>query len=165
LISSKLIRASLTLFLLVTLAAPADAGWLFHRRKARCQKQPAPTSCQARQATYATPQAAPAYQATQGATGDPGTFLAWLNGVRLANGRGAVGWHAGLANDAAVNSSRGFGHSHMGQARRQNAGVGTLATVQAMWLQSPAHADAILDPTITAVGLANVGGVWTFSAY
>ena len=141
---------------------PADAGWFRHRR--RCQPCSAPTPCQARQATYASMQTGLAYPASQAATGDPGAFLGWINSVRASHGRGPVGWSAQLANDAAVNSSRGFGHSWMGSARRQNAGVGPLGSVQAMWLQSPAHADAILDPSITAVGLANVGGVWTFAA-
>jgi hypothetical protein len=108
------------------------------------------------QTTYAQP----AYQ-----YGDPYGFTAWLNGVRVQYGLGQVGHDAGLSGQAAVNNSYGFGHHYMGSARRQNAGMGAAATVWSMWMASPAHQAALLDPTITMIGIAASGSTWTFNAY
>lgn len=93
-----------------------------------------------------------------------GAFVNWLNGVRASRGLRAVVWSPVLAADAVANSARGFGHSFMGRARRQNAGWGrSLPTIQQMWLASPAHADAIFDPTVTEVGLGMSGDVVTLN--
>ena len=91
-------------------------------------------------------------------------FCAWLNGLRAQRGLSAVAVDGALCQDATVNSSHGFGHSFMGRARRQNAGVGALQTVQVMWTRSAAHAAALFDPTIRFIGLGQVGSVITFSA-
>jgi hypothetical protein len=102
----------------------------------------------------------PAYQ-----YGDPYGFTTWLNGVRGQYGLGAVGHDPGLSGQAAVNNSYGFGHHYMGSARRQNSGMGAAATVWQMWMASPAHQAALLDPTITMIGIAASGSYWTFNAY
>lgn len=102
-------------------------------------------------------------------SGDGYGFLAWLNGVRAQNGRRAVGFDANLSSWAQVNNgqqhARGMGHHVMGNARRQNAGMGQAATVWQMWMASPAHQAALLDPTITQIGIAASGAYWTFNAY
>ena len=70
---------------------------------------------------------------------------------------------------AAVNNShqnsRGLGHFVMGSARRQNSAMGNFASIGSMWLGSPAHASALLDPSITYIGLSGSGSYWTFNAY
>ena len=101
--------------------------------------------------------------------GDPYGFTGWLNGVRAQYGLGAVGYDANLEAWASVNNgqqnARGMGHHVMGSARRQNSGMGAAATVWQMWMASPAHAAALLDPTITMIGIAASGSYWTFNAY
>lgn len=149
-LSALALSASFILALAIT---ETEAGWRCRaRRRPRCQP---------------APMAAPAYaQASPVApsSADPGSFVAWINSVRSRSGLRPVAWSQDMAADAAQNSARGFGHFFMGRARRQNAGVGQLGAVESAWLASPAHASAILDPSITAVGLAGVGGVWTFAA-
>jgi uncharacterized protein YkwD len=160
----RTIARLMAMIALITITAnTADAGRCRRARQVACQ----PAACAGPQAAYApmgysTPQA-PVVTATP-ASGDVYGFTVWLNGVRAQHGLGAVALDGQLQADAAANSSRGFGHHWFGSARRQNAGMGALGTVQVMWLQSPAHAAALLDPTITAYGLACVGNVWTFSA-
>lgn len=114
---------------------------------------------------YTTQPAQPVYAQPAYQSGDPYGFTAWLNGVRAQNGRGPVGHDPGLSSQAAVNNSYGFGHNYMGSARRQNAGMGAAATVWSMWMASPAHQAALLDPTITMIGIAASGSIWTFNAY
>jgi uncharacterized protein YkwD len=96
-----------------------------------------------------------------------GGFVAWLNATRAAHGLGPVGYDAGLAGLAAANSaaqqSRGLGH-YVGGARRQNSGVGPLAAMPGMWMASGPHRSALLDPTISRVGIAGSGGYWTYNA-
>jgi uncharacterized protein YkwD len=108
-------------------------------------------------------------QPAQAQTGDPSGFLAWLNGTRARHGLGAVGYDQSLANDAAVNNqhqnSRGLGHYYMGRARRQNSAMGSGASIGTMWMNSPGHRAALLDPSIRAIGLAGSGSYWTFNAY
>ncbi|MDG3005312.1 CAP domain-containing protein [Paludisphaera mucosa] len=102
------------------------------------------------------------------ASGDPYGFVAWLNGVRASYGLGAVGYDANLSNWAAMNNSqqaaRGLGHHVMGPARRQNSAMGGFPGIENMWMASPAHRAALLDPTITFVGIAGAGAWWTFNA-
>lgn len=107
-------------------------------------------------------------QPTYAQSGDPYGFTAWLNGVRAQNGRGPVSHDPNLSGWAAANngqqSTRGMGHHVMGAARRQNSGMGAAATVWQMWMASPAHQAALLDPTISLIGIAANGSYWTFNA-
>ena len=101
--------------------------------------------------------------------GDPYGFTAWLNGVRAQYGLGAVGVDPNLSNWAAMNNGQqnamGMGHHVMGPARRQNSGMGASSTVWQMWMASPAHQAALLDPSISMIGIAAGGAYWTFNAY
>ncbi len=101
--------------------------------------------------------------------GDPYGFLGWLNATRASYGLPAVGYDANLSNWAAMNNdqqaARGMGHFVMGPARRQNSAMGAFANIGSMWMNSPAHRAALLDPTITAIGIAGLGAYWTFNAY
>ena len=100
--------------------------------------------------------------------GDPYGFLSWLNSTRAAHGLSAVGYDANLESWAASNNghqqSRGLGHYVMGSARRQNSAMGSYSSIGSMWMKSPAHRAALLDPTITRIGLAGSGSYWTFNA-
>jgi hypothetical protein len=106
--------------------------------------------------------AAPAYY------GDPYGFTAWLNGVRANYGLAPVAHDPNLSAWAASNNaqqqSRGMGHFVMGPARRQNSAMGSFASIGGMWLASPAHAAALLDPSIRWIGIAGLGAYWTFNA-
>ncbi|WP_337174948.1 CAP domain-containing protein [Paludisphaera sp.] len=121
------------------------------------------------QAAEAAPvaEAAPA-QAPAAGYGDPYGFTAWLNGIRASYGLGAVGYDPNLASWAAMNNdqqaARGLGHHVMGPARRQNSAMGGFPGIEAMWMASPAHRAALLDPTITLIGIAGAGAWWTFNA-
>ena len=122
------------------------------------------------QPTYATqPAQAATYQTATADAGDPYGFLGWLNATRASYGLSAVGYDANLTNWAAMNNNqqaaRGMGHFVMGPARRQNAAMGAFANIGSMWMNSPAHRAALLDPTITAIGIAGLGAYWTFNAY
>jgi len=123
--------------------------------------QPA-VAAQPRPVAVAQPQpvAAPA--------GDPYGFTAWLNATRASYGLPAVGYDPNLSNWAAVNNShqasRGLGHYVMGPARRQNSAMGNYSVIGAMWLGSPAHRAALLDPSIRYIGIAGLGAYWTFNA-
>lgn len=102
------------------------------------------------------------------ASGDPYGFTAWLNGIRASYGLGPVSYDANLANWAAMNNdqqaARGLGHHVMGPARRQNSAMGGFPGIESMWMASPAHRAALLDPTITFIGIAGAGAWWTFNA-
>lgn len=123
------------------------------------------------QPTYAAAapaaEAAPA-QAPAAAYGDPYGFTAWLNGIRASYGLGAVGYDPNLSSWAAMNNdqqaARGLGHHVMGPARRQNSAMGGFPGIESMWMASPAHRAALLDPTITWIGIAGAGAWWTFNA-
>jgi uncharacterized protein YkwD len=101
--------------------------------------------------------------------GDPYGFTAWLNSTRAAYGLPAVGYDPNLESWAAMNSaqqaSSGIGHFVMGPARRQNSAMGGFPGVESMWMASPAHRAALLDPTIQWIGIAAYGAYWTFNAY
>lgn len=109
------------------------------------------------------------YRVYEVASGDPYGFLAWLNGVRSQYGLRAVGYDANLTNWAAVNNgqqhARGMGHHVMGSARRQNAGMGQASSVWQAWMISKGHRDALLDSSITTIGIAASGSYWTFNAF
>jgi uncharacterized protein YkwD len=100
---------------------------------------------------------------------DQSWFTSWLNGVRAQYGLAAVGYDSNLAGWAAANSAeqsrRGLGHFVMGPARRQNSAMGSAASIGSMWMNSPAHRAALLDPSIRWIGLAVYGSYWTFNAY
>jgi len=138
--------------------------------------QPAQTTADGRQiiaASYTAPVAEaaptqPAAAAPATAGSDPYGFLSWLNSVRASYGLGAVGYDQNLSNWAAQNNNaqmaRGLGHFVMGPARRQNSAMGG-GFPGAMWMGSPAHRAALLDPTISWIGIAAAGAYWTFNAY
>jgi uncharacterized protein YkwD len=100
--------------------------------------------------------------------GDPYGFTAWLNGTRAAYGLGPVGYDPNLSSWAAMNNSQqaayGIGHFVMGPARRQNSAMGGFPGIESMWMASPAHRAALLDPTIRWIGIAGLGAYWTFNA-
>jgi uncharacterized protein YkwD len=132
------------------------------------QTQPAQASEPAPASATTTSEAAPTAPAATVA-GDPYGFVGWLNATRAAYGLSAVGYDANLSNWAAMNNdqqaARGMGHFVMGPARRQNSAMGAFANIGAMWMNSPAHRAALLDPTISAIGIAGLGAYWTFNAY
>ena len=101
--------------------------------------------------------------------GDPYGFVNWLNATRAQYGLRPVGYDQNLTNWAAQNNAqqnaRGLGHFVMGPARRQNSAMGNYASIGGMWMASPAHRAALLDPTISFVGIAGAGAYWTFNAY
>jgi uncharacterized protein YkwD len=57
-----------------------------------------------------------------------------------------------------------MGHYVMGPARRQNSAMGGYPSIASMWMASPAHRAALLDPTIRWIGIASLGAYWTFNA-
>lgn len=138
---------------------------------------PAPTYTYANPATtvaatayqYAAPMVTQAAAYTYGAVGggDPYGFTAWLNGVRAQHGLRPVTFDPSLAGWAAANNSqqaaRGLGHFVMGPARRQNSAVGSAASIGSQWMNSPAHRAAMLDPSVTTIGLAGNGSYWTLN--
>lgn len=99
---------------------------------------------------------------------DPYGFTDWLNGVRAQYGLGAVGHDPNLSSWAARNNDSqnayGMGHHVMGPARRQNSGMGASSAVWPMWMASGAHRAALLDPSISWIGIAASGAYWTFNA-
>lgn len=103
------------------------------------------------------------------AQGDPYGFVAWLNDYRRRSGRWPVSHDPNLsawahANNASQAARRGMGHNVMGTARRQNSGQGSAQAVWNLWTISPAHNDALLDPSIKAIGIASSNGYWTYNA-
>ena len=116
-----------------------------------------------------TPAADTSTAAAAAAYSDPYGFLSWLNATRAAYGLPAVGHDPNLSNWAAENNNhqaaRGMGHFVMGPARRQNAAMGPYSNIGSMWMNSPAHRAALLDPTIRWMGIAGLGAYWTFNAY
>ena len=125
------------------------------------------------QASYTAAPAATTAGATQAAqppvvAGDPYGFTSWLNATRAAYGLTAVGYDPNLSSWAAMNNdhqaSRGIGHFVMGPARRQNSAMGGYPGIESMWMASPAHRAALLDPTIRWIGIAGLGAYWTFNA-
>ena len=151
-------KVRMTFFALVALYATTAA-----------QAQQAPPPRQYVPTAY-TVAARPVYQqpAYQQPAGDPYGFTSWLNSTRASYGLPAVGYDPNLSNWAAMNnshqSSRGMGHYVMGPARRQNSAMGNYASIGSMWMASPAHRAALLDPSIRWIGIAGLGTYWTFNA-
>jgi uncharacterized protein YkwD len=116
----------------------------------------------------ATQPAQPAAARAAAYTTDPYGFTNWLNATRARYGLRPVGYDPNLAQWAAVNNAqqqyRGMGHYVMGPSRRQNCAVGNSASIGSMWMNSPAHRAALLDPNIRWIGLAGLGAYWTFNA-
>lgn len=150
---------------------PAQAtGYTTYPAYAYANAAPAPTTYQ----SYYTAPAATTYanysyaQPASASSGGAAGFLSWLNGVRAQYGLPAVGYDPSLESWAASNNaqqaSHGLGHYVMGPARRQNSAVGDVSSIGSMWLNSPAHRAALLDPSITRIGLAGNGQYWTFNA-
>jgi uncharacterized protein YkwD len=98
---------------------------------------------------------------------DPYGFVGWLNSTRASAGLSPVGVDGSLTSWAQANNAqqqaRGMGH-HVMAARRQNVAMGSSASIGAMWMASPAHRAALLDPTIRWIGIAGLGAYWTFNA-
>lgn len=117
----------------------------------------------------AQPAQQPVPQIAAVAAGDPYGFTVWLNATRAQYGLRAVGYDPNLASWCGANNaqqaSRGMGHHVMGPARRQNCAMGAYANIGAMWLNSTAHRAALLDPSISSIGIAGWGAYWTFNAY
>lgn len=122
----------------------------------------------AQQQPAAEAAAAPAQPQQSQSWGDPYGFTSWLNGIRASYGLGPVSHDPNLSNWAAMNNdqqaARGLGHFVMGPARFQNSAMGGFPGVEAMWMASPAHRAALLDPTISFIGIAGAGAWWTFNA-
>ena len=134
------------------------------------QSVQAPSNNQVTPTNNMASNAAPVATVTSGAeAGDPYGFLGWLNATRASYGLPAVGYDPNLSGWAAMNNdqqaARGMGHFVMGPARRQNSAMGAFANIGSMWMNSPAHRAALLDPTIRAIGIAGLGAYWTFNAY
>jgi uncharacterized protein YkwD len=137
------------------------------------QEVPVTQPVQAANAAPAAPaaeagSAAPQPEQATAPAGDPYGFLNWLNATRAAYGLSAVGYDPNLSSWAAMNndqqSSSGLGHFVMGPARRQNSAMGGFPGIESMWMASPAHRAALLDPTIRWIGIAGLGAYWTFNA-
>jgi uncharacterized protein YkwD len=139
--------------------------------------QPSTNGPQYVQTAYVQPTQQPAASAAPAATAPAATapasdaygFLNWLNSTRASYGLPAVGYDPNLESWAAMNSaqqaSSGIGHFVMGPARRQNSAMGGFPGIESMWMASPAHRAALLDPTIQWIGIAAYGAYWTFNAY
>jgi uncharacterized protein YkwD len=130
------------------------------------------TDTQVNSTSDTTSSTVPAATATAAAgstdAGDPYGFTAWLNATRAAYGLAPVGHDPNLSSWAALNNThqvaRGIGHFVMGPARRQNSAMGGVGDIGSMWMASPAHRAALLDPTIRWIGIAGLGAYWTFNA-
>ena len=175
--------AALSFVLLGSQPAPAKAAELAPPPPPIVDTPPPPPAPETLEPTNFTPATRAVLEITQRAvapvapvaepvyvpSGDPYGFTAWLNGVRAQYGLGAVGVDPNLSNWAAMNNgqqnSLGMGHHIMGPARRQNSGMGASGTVWQMWMASPAHQAALLDPSISMIGIAAGGAYWTFNAY
>jgi uncharacterized protein YkwD len=128
-----------------------------------------PTTSQPAASTTAAPATTESVAAPAAPAGDPYGFTAWLNATRAAYGLPAVGYDPNLESWAAMNNNSqaayGIGHFVMGPARRQNSAMGGFPGIESMWMASPAHSAALLDPTIRWIGIASYGAYWTFNAY
>lgn len=96
-------------------------------------------------------------------------FGQWVNTARASHGLAAISYDANLSGWAVVNNqhqrSKGMGHYVIAPARRQNAAWNyhDINSLGAAWMNSPGHRSALLDPTITAFGIAYDGAYWTFN--
>ena len=168
---SKNVCRALTLAAVLTVMATAAPGQEVVRVESGTAVQPTALVNQpvAAQPTVVQPQPQPVTYAQPVAYGDPYGFTSWLNATRAQYGLPAVGYDPNLAAWASQNNAqqnaRGIGHHVMGPARRQNSAKGSYASVPGMWMASPAHRAALLDPTIRFIGIAGAGAYWTYNAY
>lgn len=123
------------------------------------------------QAAPVQAQAAPVV-AAQPETGSGGAagFLAWLNATRASYGVAPVAYdpaiEASCAQNNALQAAHGLGHHFMGLCRRQNSAAGLFFPgVEAAWMASPGHSSALLDPSLTRIGIAWLGHWCTFGGY
>lgn len=93
-----------------------------------------------------------------------------INAVRAQYGLAPLAYDVNMEAWAAVNNqhqrAHGMGHYVVAPATRQNAAwnyADVGAVVQA-WMLSPGHRDAILDRTVTTIGVAWDGVYWTMNA-
>lgn len=166
-----------------TLDIRAHAGckWFGRRHRAACARSapaydrpapmagPQPYQGAAVQPAPPVAPAAPSPSPSSSPGGDAHGFTAWLNATRAAYGLPAVGYDPNLESWAAMNSAQqaasGIGHYILGPARRQNSAMGGFPGIESMWMASPAHRSALLDPSIRWIGIASYGAYWTFDAY
>lgn len=173
---SQILRFSTASLLFASLVPPADAGCArgrLARRQARATVSRATTPPTASCASPAARpmQAMPSGQVSapvpQAATGDPGTFLNWLNAYRASRGVGPASYDPALSVDAAASNAamraRGvLAHYWNIAPASKNVGSGPMGTIQAMWAGSPAHDLWLL--RATSVGIAYDGTFATMSA-
>lgn len=99
--------------------------------------------------------------------GDVFGFVSWLNSTRATYNLPPVSWHPDMASAAAANNSlqvaHGMGHHGLFGARRQNVAWASYPALLNMWLASPGHQAALLDPNLVHVGIAFAGAYCTFS--
>lgn len=166
-----ILKTSTLLSLTLALLAIGGTGTVNAQQYAPAQAaRPAPTYYY--QSNYYAPSQPAQYaypaQAQQPVSGDPYGFTSWLNSTRASYGLAPVGYDPNLAGWAAQNNahqqSRGMGHYVMGSARRQNSAMGSYSSIGSMWMNSPAHRAALLDPSIRWIGIAGAGAYWTFNA-
>ncbi len=150
-------------------------GW-FHHRPAVCWSAPPGTGYSP---VYAAPVAEPSPAVAELETAstieaaaisvvDPYGFTAWLNATRAAHGLHAVGYSANLTAWAAANNAqqviRGPGNDSVPTGPMQDAAMGPYHTIVLLWMGSPPHRAALLDPTIRQIGIAGSGAYWTYNA-
>lgn len=93
-----------------------------------------------------------------------------INSVRAQYGLPALAYDITMEQWAGINNqhqrARGMGHYVVAPARRQNAAYNyaDAGSVIRAWMASAGHRDAILDPTITVIGVAWDGVYWTMNA-
>lgn len=96
-------------------------------------------------------------------------FLAFINWVRSRYRLHPVGYSPELEREAQINNEaqlaqRRLGHFFLGMAAVQNSAVGAgLMGAAYMWLNSPSHLRNILNPTISAIGVACMGAFCTLN--
>lgn len=115
---------------------------------------------------YLTPISASVQSATP--ANDSTGFLSWLNAYRARFYRNPVTLDPALSADAAASNAAmrrfGFGHHFRYAPNQKCVGMGSLATIEAMWQADPPHNAWLLKPGLTAVGVAFDGQYATFSA-
>lgn len=155
-------------------AAPADAGWFFHRQRTRVRVRysagysgQCPPSCgaPAQRAPQAVPRGCPGgvCPAPQAAVGDgPAAFLSSLNAWRASRGRGPLSYDANLAAFAASNNGIHTPHSAGGAAQTW-AGTSSYSAAFQMWAASPSHASIMLSATqVVGVSTCETGCTGNF---
>lgn len=145
-----------------------EKEWVLEWKEVEAKKKPEPAPREPAPVTAAVTTATAQPASNVVPVGDPYGFLNWLNSTRAAYGLSAVGYDPNLSSWAAINNSYqtsyGIGHYISGPARRQNSAMGGFPGIESMWMNSPGHRAALLDPTIRWIGIAASGYWWTFNA-